>query len=327
MKTMKLKRIVALLFLANVLVGCVADNDFETPNIQCFEPNLKVTSTITQVKDMYSFGGPKVIENDLIIEGYVVSSDKSGNIYKSISIQDKPENPTSAIKISIDQTNLYTKFNVGRKIYVKLKGLAVGYSFGSIQIGTAVNGELGRISAFEVDKYIVRSCDEALVVPKKVGISELNESMLEMLIELENVQFKSTDLGLAYGNVENTATVNRLVESFVASCGLLGEVDIRNIGFASFKNELLPHGKGTIVAVFSNYYDDFQLYIRTLDDVRLTTERCSYSNVLKPTISLEAVKNMYKGTMVEFGVNTDYIVEGYVISSDESKNFEKKDKP
>ena len=107
----------------SIFSTCVKDGDFETPNVDCSEPQLAATTTIQQVKEMYTFGGAKIIETDIIIEGYVVSSDKSGNIYKSISIQDKPENPTAAIKISINQTNIYTKYNVGRKIYVKLKGL------------------------------------------------------------------------------------------------------------------------------------------------------------------------------------------------------------
>ena len=132
-------------------------------------PKLHATNTIAQVKDMYTFGGATKIETDVIIEGYVVSSDKSGNIYKSLSIQDKPENPTAAIKISIDQSDIYTTYNVGRKVYVKLKGLAVGYSFGSIQIGKASDTELGRIPALEVKNHIIRSCEVVEIIPKVVS--------------------------------------------------------------------------------------------------------------------------------------------------------------
>ena len=129
------QKIIGLLLLISLFYGCVKDQDFSTPTVDCIESEITVTNTIQQVKDMYTFGGATLIETDVVIEGYVVSSDKSGNIYKTLSIQDKPENPTSAIKISIDETNMYTKYDVGRKIYVKLKGLAVGYSFGSVQIG------------------------------------------------------------------------------------------------------------------------------------------------------------------------------------------------
>ena len=313
---------VFVLFLA--LNSCVKDGDYSMPIVECNEPTISATNTIQQVKEMYSFGGATVIENDVIIEGYVVSNDETGNIYKTISIQDKPENPTAAIKISIDQSDLYTKFNVGRKIYVKLKGLAVGYSFGSFQIGIAFETELGRIPATEIDTYIVRSCEVAEIIPKIVNIADLNEDLLEMLIQIENVQFKNNELGKSYGEVDNTTTVNRVLESFNSNCNLTNQVILRNSGYSDFKNELLPEGKGSITAIFSNYYDDFQLYIRSTDDVNLTEPRCEYSEVLTPTISLAEVREMYTGSMVEFGISTNYIVEGYVISSDEKGNFENK---
>lgn len=319
-----LQKTIELLFIFSLFLGCVKDQDFSTPTVDCVDPEITITSTIQQVKDMYTFGGATVIKADVIIEGYVVSSDRSGNIYKSISIQDKPENPTSAIKISIDKTNLYTKYDVGRKIYIKLKGLAVGYSFGSIQIGQAVGTGLTRISAFEVNNHIFRSCEVAEIIPKKVTISELNKDLLEMLIEIENVQFKTGDLGLSYANADNTTTVNRMLESFNTSCNLVDEVLIRNSGFSKFKNDLLPEGKGSIVAIFGNFYDDFQLYLSDTDDVKLTEERCDYSNALTPNISLSEVKEMYQGTMVEFGVNNNYVLEGFVVSSDESGNFKEK---
>ncbi len=325
MKIQNIKqKTIGLFLLVTTFLGCVKDQDFSTPTVDCVEPEITVTNTIQQVKDMYTFGGATVIDTDVIIEGYVVSSDKSGNIYKTLSIQDKPENPTSAIKISIDETNMYTKYDVGRKIYVKLKGLAVGYSFGSVQIGQAVAGELARISAFEVKNHLFRSCEVAEIIPKKVAISELNERMLEMLIEIENVQFKTTDLDLSFANVEDTETVNRVLENFNSNCNLVDEVIVRNSGFSKFKNQLLPEGKGSIVAVFGNFYDDFQLYLRDTDDVKFTEERCDYSNALTPTITISEVKDLYEGTMVEFGVGNNYVVEGYVVSSDEDGNFKER---
>jgi len=322
MKSYKKFSYIIGVLLISVFSACVNDSDFSTPNVDCEEPTLTPTNTIEQVKNMYTFGGATIIENDVIIEGYVVSSDKSGNIYKSLSIQDKPENPTSAIKIAIDQTDIYTKFDVGRKIYIKLKGLAVGYSFGSIQIGKAKTSELGGIPALEVSNYIIRSCEVAEIVPKKVAVSDLTEDMLEMLIEIENVQFKTSDLGESYGNIDNTTTVNRVLESFDNNCNLTGEVIVRNSGYADFKNDLLPSGKGSVIAIFSNYYDDYQLYLRDTDDVKFTEERCDYLTALTPNITLSEVKELFTGNIVEFGVANNYIVEGYVISSDEEGNFE-----
>jgi hypothetical protein len=326
MKRNSIKKIVNKIILISVLIStsisCVKDDNFTTPTVTCSEPEIIANTTIQQVKDMYTFGGPKVIDTDVIMEGYVVSSDKSGNIYKAISIQDKPENPTTAIKISMDETNLYTKYEVGRKIYIKLKGLAVGYSFGSIQIGQAQGTELGRISAFEINNHIFRSCEVATIIPKKVAIADLNESMLEMLIEIDNVQFRDDEIGKSYANSDNTETVNRVLQSFDVNCNLQGEITIRNSGFANFKSQILPEGKGSVTAIFSNYYSDYQLYIRSTDDVQFTDARCDYITTLSPNISLLEVKNLYQGTQVEFGVANNYITEGYVVSSDENGNFE-----
>ena len=319
-----LKHFASITFLISTFSGCVNDTDFSTPKVDCEEQSIAVTNSIAQVKEMYTFGGATKIETDIIIEGYVVSSDKSGNIYKSLSIQDKPENPTSAIKISIDRTDIYTTYNVGRKIYIKLKGLAVGYSFGSVQIGIAANTDLGRIPSTEVDKYIFRSCEVAEIIPKKVTINQLDKSMLEMLVEIENVQFKTNEIGNSYANVDNTTTVNRVLENFNLSCNLLDEVIVRNSGFSDFKNQLLPEGKGRVVAIFSNYYDDYQLYLRDTNDVKFSETRCDYSNALQPNITIAEVAEMYTGNLFEFGVSNNYVIEGYVVSSDESGNFKER---
>jgi len=320
----KIRKITSLLLLTSMLLACVKDEDYATPIVDCTEPTITVTNTIKQLKEMYTFGGATIIDTDVVIEGYVVSSDKSGNIYKSISIQDKYENPTAAIKIAVDQTDLYTKYNVGRKVYVNLKGLAIGYSFGSIQIGKAVAAALQPISTFEISNYIIRSCEVVEIKPKKVLISELNEEMLEMLVEIENVQFNTNDLGASYGNIDNTSTVNRVLESFSNSCNYMDEIILRNSGYSNFKNEVIPEGKGSVVAIFSNYYDDYQLYIRDADDIKIKGERCDYSNIFQPTITLKKVREMYTKNIVEFGIENSYIAEGYVVSSDEKGNFENK---
>ena len=57
----------AFILIISTFLSCVKDQDFSTPNVVCTEPNLTVTNTIAQVKEMYTFGGATVIENDVII--------------------------------------------------------------------------------------------------------------------------------------------------------------------------------------------------------------------------------------------------------------------
>ncbi|WP_111707277.1 DUF5689 domain-containing protein [Lutibacter citreus] len=323
---MKMYKILKLslqaVFAFSVLVACVKDNDYSTPEVGCVEPLITATNSIDQIKEMYTFGGATIIEKDVVISGYVVSNDRAGNIYKSISIQDKPVNPTSAIKIAIDETDLYTKYNLGRKIYIKLKGLAVGYSFGSIQIGKAKDGELGRIPSSILNDFVVRSCEVTEIIPKIISIDEIDKSMLEMLVEIENVQFKENELGQSFANIDNTETVNRTLENFTTDCELKNVVMLRNSGFAEFKNQLLPEGKGTIIGVLGNYYEDFQLYIRDVNDVQFTETRCDYANAFQPNVTLSEVNQLFTGDRIEFGVKNNYVVEGFVISSDEKGSFQ-----
>ncbi len=311
-------------FLLMFIFGCVKDNGFSAPLVECAEATIQVTNSIQQVKEMYTFGGPRLIDTDVIIEGYVVSSDKSGNIYKTLSIQDKPENPTAAIKIAINQTNLYAKYNIGRKIFVNLNGLAIGNSFGSLQIGKVRGNELDRIPRLEVNKHITRSCEVAEIIPKKVTVSELDESLLEMLIEIENVQFSTNELDNSYGNVDNSETVDRILESLNIDCRVEDKIIVRNSGFSQFKNQILPQGKGSLTAILSNYYDDLQLYLRDTQDVNFTEPRCNYAATIEINSSLSAIRTLYQGSLVEFGIHNNFTVEGYVISSDKNGNFKNK---
>ena len=66
------------------------------------------------------------IVSDIVVKGYVTSSDATGNFYKEFYIQDAPENPSAAIKLVLNQVDSYNQFNIGREVYISLKGLFVG---------------------------------------------------------------------------------------------------------------------------------------------------------------------------------------------------------
>ena len=92
--------------------------------------SLQANTTIAALKAMYQ-GKPVHIEQDIIIEGQVISSDASGNIYRSLYIQDN----TGAIEVKIGNSALYNDYKVGQLIYVKCQGLVIGNYGGMLQIG------------------------------------------------------------------------------------------------------------------------------------------------------------------------------------------------
>ena len=70
-----------------------------------YEPvTMTPNTTILELKKMYTEGTPLTIEKDIIIGGQVISEDKSGNIYKSLYIQDA----TAGIELKLGKNGLTT---------------------------------------------------------------------------------------------------------------------------------------------------------------------------------------------------------------------------
>ena len=283
MKELKnIKPLLFLFFLGVISASCVHDDDFKVPEINVEEPDVNVNTNIVSVKSIYRGYEPKIIEagdgsnRALYLEAYVISSDETGNFYKSLVIQDSPENPTAGLSISTNTTNLYTKYEPGRKIYFRVDGLYIGEYAGLPSIGIQEGDEIGRMNIEDFDSRILRSMEKVDIVPQTVTIPEVNNNssnsdFLNTLIKIEDVQFPDGLAGIAhYGNPSNTFSVNRQLENCDEETIML-----RTSGFSDFKGLLLPEGNGSITSVLSRFNNDVQLFIRDIDDVEMNGERCN----------------------------------------------------
>ncbi|MEX0363358.1 MAG: DUF5689 domain-containing protein, partial [Allomuricauda sp.] len=54
---------------------------------------MSANTTFQELEEMYS-DETFQIQEDLIIEGYVISSDEAGNFFNEVYLQDKTKNPT-----------------------------------------------------------------------------------------------------------------------------------------------------------------------------------------------------------------------------------------
>ncbi len=117
----KMKKFVSLLIL--VLIGCVTTDDYDVPQTQ-LPANVSIEGTQISLRavknnfdeetgDIFTFSG------DQYFEAYVVSSDRAGNFYNELILQDRPENPEAGIQILIDENALYQRYNFGRKVFIK----------------------------------------------------------------------------------------------------------------------------------------------------------------------------------------------------------------
>lgn len=273
MKTNKGLMLLSVL-LFYILSACVKDDDYNIPNVEFEEPDITTNTTISIVKSMHSYDlvdfNEASNDGELILSGYVVSNDEAGNFYKTIIIQDAPENPTAAIQIDIDVSSLFGEYKPGRKVYVKLNGLGLDKLNGVLHIGAVSGTTVGRILASEYKKHIIRSNEIVPIVPLVITPSQFQNDYINMLVQLNDMQLNDNEVGESYANPNNTYSVNRVLKN----CEDDSEAILRNSGYSDFKNQLFPTGNGSIVAVFSKYNSTFQLFVRDTDDVSFEEERC-----------------------------------------------------
>lgn len=110
---MKLHKFFTVFAVVLFFSSCIKD-DFDAPPADGEDPDITANTTIAQLKQRF-VSAPVQITDSLVIQGVVISSDKAGNFYKTLVIQDA----TAGISIRIDQTDLYADYPPGRRVFVK----------------------------------------------------------------------------------------------------------------------------------------------------------------------------------------------------------------
>lgn len=255
--------------LTLLLTTSCVDLDFDQPPPGGFDPNIPVTTTIAELKAGHVLGEAKEIEDDLTISGIVISNDAAGNFFKQLVIQDE----TGGIEIRIEVTDLFNVYPVGRKVYVKLKGLWIDDYNGLIQLGAgydAVDDELLRIPESLVDEFIIPATYGHPVVPVTLALNELTFAHVSTLVRFSDVQFVSEDAGETWADAAFQQSKNLDIED----CSRRRLI-VRSSGFASFAGEPTPVGGGELVGVLGIFGSDYQLVIRDLADVNMNGPRCT----------------------------------------------------
>ena len=199
--------------IAFSFTACVQDDDYSVPDISIKEPNIPANNITTfkaiveRYEQAVNGGNATVLirdEQDLYIEGYVISSDKGGNFFEELIIQNKiddsdPDNdPRLGLKIEINSSSLYNTFEIGRKVYVKMNGLTIGLSNGVVAIGKGDSNQVKQIQASEFRNIIKRGTEVARLTPKVANIQDLTGKDENTLIQLNNMQVNRFDLASTY---------------------------------------------------------------------------------------------------------------------------------
>ncbi len=303
--------IIALVFLTGIS-SCLKDN-FDVPPTGGKDPDITVNFRIDSLKARYP-GANYFIGEDLVISAVVTADDKSGNFYKQIIIQDT----SGGIALLLDGSNAFNDYPIGRRIFIKLKGLYLVQYKGIFQIAASIapDGSFNGIPSSLYDRYILKGSYFHTVTPRAVTISQLNPGYQNLLIELNDVEFQSGDAGQPYADGFNKTSLSRVVKNCTG-----GTLETYNSGYANFANQLTPTGKGKMVAIYSVYNTTGQLLLRDPSDLHMDSVRCGGGPVGGGN-GIMGIRNLYGGSDVT--VPSGKSVTGIVISDGAGGNFDPK---
>ncbi len=324
----KIKSYIGLLLFAAIgFTGC--QDEFDAPVLVAPEASIAANTTISELKTKYWEDGLNYIDTigttdagaRMIISGYVTSSDRTGNIYKNLVIEDE----TGALAMSINQSGLYNSYRIGQEVVIDVTGMYIGKYNGLQQLGWPdVDEVFGEQATFMPIEFFRQHAqlnglpDEKNAQPTVVNLADIasftvndKEEMIEWqsrLVRFNNVRFEDGKGNLSYTDGSEINS-NRTIYDEHGN-----KITVRNSGYATFWSDKLPKGYGDVVGILSYYDDAWQLLLRSTDDCM------NFGNPTIPEPDLGTQDNPYTVTAAieaeKAGTEaTGVWVKGYIVGA------------
>lgn len=154
--------------------------------------------SIADLKDMYQ-GTPVEIDSDIMIAGQVISSDQSGNLYRTMYIQDD----AGGIELKLGTRNLYNEYKIGQWVYVNCNGLTLGDYRGMVGLGYRSLEDKYETSYIEVpelvNSHVFKGKLDKPIEPRLLEESQLrNEEFLGTYVRIEDLSYGNQIFVLLY---------------------------------------------------------------------------------------------------------------------------------
>lgn len=259
MKTFfEIKKVWVLAIIASMLIATSCKKNFDIPPVEIPTFTLPDGATLINISELKArhtvLGALDSINDNVYVSGIVTANDESGNIYKSLYIQDT----SGGLYIGLDRTSLYNIFKVGQQVFIKCQGLFLGDYGGMTQLGAIYNGEIGRIPDIYIDQHLFRNgLPGTTLEAELLTIPAITDAHLGMLIKLENMSF--VEVGQTFSL--STGTTNRTITDGANT------MIVRTSNYANFAANIIPGGAGTVYGILSVFNGDLQLYLRDLNDL------------------------------------------------------------
>jgi hypothetical protein len=207
------------------------------------------------------------ITSDFIIEAIVSATDESGNIYKTLYLQDN----TGGITVSLNQSQLYTTFRLGQKVRIICKGLYLGTYGTAIQLGCIYMGTIGRIPATLISSHLlIDGIPGPPPQPVIIDAGHLPDlttltNLVSSLVSLHRVSFP--DAGLPFCIPDYSSTSRAIGDSTGTAITNPNVWVVYTSMYANFGQHLLPAGVGTLQGILNVYNGKFEIVVRDSTDL------------------------------------------------------------
>lgn len=260
------------------LTACM-DKDWEAPqfdeplygNNSIMKEEGDKVITIGELKEKYSSlinassDGVKEITDDWQLQVVVNGNDEGGNLYKQISVQD----PTGAIIVGINGSNLYPYMPVGQQLLINLKGLHIGGYRKQAQIGALYKGSsIGRMDT-DVWEQHVRLLKEG-EIEAKVDTVDFDENADKYILSGRIVKLSGVTISGEGTQVLAPEDGSVALSSNCANRLINGKSSLvlRTSSYSKFANRAIPKGKADVYGVCTRYNNTWQILMRTESDLQ-----------------------------------------------------------
>lgn len=231
--------------------------------------------TIQDLRSMYANLNIKFTSNS-ILHGVVTMDETSGNIYKMVYIRDNSgpsvTNGYNAISLHfLNSANGYLA--VGDSIALNLNGVVLDMS----------NGGSLQLDSIRPTSSIIKLKTGLNPQPLVITLPQLNTTIGTQyiydahLVQLNNVEFVSQNVGLPYATGQNPPaapiSVNRYINDCTGNTVVSYNSGYSNFAYTSTSPIVIPSSSGTIVGI-GNLYTTMQLTLRSYPDINLNASYC-----------------------------------------------------
>lgn len=274
MRPMNSTYIMFLLFFS--LSSCIIEPEFRIPELVNLEPEEGATSDMGTAINAFKQADTDIFTFDadaaVIIGAYIISSDETGNFYKTLIVQDSPENPLNGLEIKIDMRSYYNKYNLGRKILLRLSGLSIQEVNGKYVVGYLSGNSLVDIPESLLDHFIIRSLETAEIVPNSISLEMISPSLINTFVTVEKVQFLKVDQGKSFAS-EPYDKYNG--ERIIEQCDNLAKSFLFTSSYADFSTNPLPEDRFRMMAVLTrdSYSGEITFILNSPDDIEFVDQK------------------------------------------------------